>query len=86
MDQHRVSYWKTTLASMMSVLVLGVLLAFWLVTGKAPVLGYAWPLKEHLFLGWLTLSFTGCVTLLLLAIAAGGGICLYRDGKDRARD
>lgn len=86
MDQHRVSYWKTTLTSMMSALVLGVLIAFWLITGEVSVFVYSWSLEEHVVFGWLTLSFTGCVILLLLAIAAGGQICLYRDGKDRARD
>gem|GEM_PF-4723058 len=70
----------------MSALVLGGLIAFWLVTGKVSVLVYSWSLEEYVFLSWLTLLFTGCAVLLLLAITAGGLICLYRDGKDRAID
>ena len=85
MNNYRLSYWKTTFLAAFGAVSLGSGLLFWLIRRQIAIFGYTWTSEDHPLLYWLiSVCLVGAV-LFFVAVALGGGICLYNDAKENLK-
>ncbi len=86
MQDHRKSYWKTTLMALGCACLLGALSVFWLFHRAIVIFGHAWPSREYPLMFWLLTGVIALFSTLGLAVTAGGLLCLQADRRrSRAR-
>jgi hypothetical protein len=84
MNGHRISFWKTTLASLGAFVFTMVLAGYWLIAGEIRLPAIAWSLTRPAFFYWALTVLVVVFSLFCLMLAVAGFICLNGDAQQNS--